>query len=546
MVEKKFARWRRPPHIAAATILVAATVFWMYLADRLWFFMDDFTPLYHRALTWHDLNVPHNEHWSALPYLLFKLVQGAADLTYFPYALLPVLAHIGAAGVFYWLLVRGGLRPWAAVATLAIFAFAANGDNILWAFQVGYLASVALGLLAIASVDEFARLKWQSLLAGALLVLALSSSSVGVTMLIWVGVYALMRRGIAAALACTVPAGLVYVLWYLVYDPVSGERETALDLLGPFWWRGAIRIWDVLLGVQGIGLIMLLVLSAGALLLPATPRVRALAVSGIACLAPTYLILAVSRAANGVQYADTSRYVYSGLVLMVPALAVCLHHASLRLPGSKLQRTCVAVCVTAVVVVTQVSVTLAFAKVREGELQSSFERIVAGRQLWADADVIAPSTARFDPVIPKDVMLSDEFLEALPIENDLEPGPQAVADAQALLQLSSGAEDPGLPPADGAEVAGVAGVVGSNCKREYGSDGPFTVVVQGTPKGVQVAMAVPAESVLVEFLSGPIASYPARATALVGPDELTYIATSAPDVWMRITVPDGPIRLCNP
>ena len=90
---------------------------------------------------------PHGEHLSALPILAYKLllaVFGAGS--YAPFIALALLVH-GVACLLLYVLARRRVGPWAALAPTAVLVLLGPAwHDLLWAFQVGYLGSVAAGL----------------------------------------------------------------------------------------------------------------------------------------------------------------------------------------------------------------------------------------------------------------------------------------------------------------------------------------------------------------------------------------------------------------
>jgi len=65
---------------------------------------------------------------------------------------------------------RAGVRPWSATVLASLFVlFGAGAANILWAFQISFVGSVAFGLTHLLLADHdgpFDRRDWLGLLAG--------------------------------------------------------------------------------------------------------------------------------------------------------------------------------------------------------------------------------------------------------------------------------------------------------------------------------------------------------------------------------------------
>jgi hypothetical protein len=112
---------------------------------------------------------------------------------------------------------RAGVGPWLATAVASSFVLFGNGQqNIAWGFQVGFVGSVAFGLIQLVLSDHdgaWNRRDWGALAAG---LAALMCSGVGVAMVVGVGTAVLVRRGVRAAFLHVAPLALIYVAWFLV------------------------------------------------------------------------------------------------------------------------------------------------------------------------------------------------------------------------------------------------------------------------------------------------------------------------------------------
>lgn len=94
---------------------------------------------------------PHNEHWSVLPILLWRAIFSVAHLTtYWPYLVPLLLAHVAVVHLVWRRCLHEGVNPWLANALALLFALiGAGAEDLAWAFQIGFVGSVMLGLLAI-------------------------------------------------------------------------------------------------------------------------------------------------------------------------------------------------------------------------------------------------------------------------------------------------------------------------------------------------------------------------------------------------------------
>ena len=88
---------RRPtaPVVVLAVGVLASTVVLDWHAREMWFFGDEWAFLYHRALSGGDgpgLLAPHNEHWSTIPLILYRVMWQLVGLQHYQvWMLMPIL-----------------------------------------------------------------------------------------------------------------------------------------------------------------------------------------------------------------------------------------------------------------------------------------------------------------------------------------------------------------------------------------------------------------------------------------------------------------------
>ena len=132
--------------------------------------------------------LPHNEHWSTIPILIWKLLFLVFGIrNYWPYEVVLLVAHVTSAFLLFLIVQRrlGDLPAYAAAATVLLLG--TGVDNITWAFQIGFVESVALGLLAIWFIDTEWRLQISIPAISAALLVSLMCSSVGLAFVVAVG-----------------------------------------------------------------------------------------------------------------------------------------------------------------------------------------------------------------------------------------------------------------------------------------------------------------------------------------------------------------------
>jgi hypothetical protein len=319
--------------LAFVAVLGVALVLFLVFGHSQWFFLDDWDFLANRdARDLGDLLRPHNEHWSTLPILVYRALWRLFGLrTYVPYQLIAILLHLTAAALLRRVMRRAGVGPWIATAAASLFAlFGAGSQNIVFAFQMAWDASLILGLTHLLLADHDGpvdRRDWLGLLAGLAGVLC---SGVAVPMTVVVGLAALMRRGWRAALFHTAPLGLVYVVWWLAF---ARDRYTtasgSIDVVVRFVWNGFAAAFGEMGQLPGAGFALGALLVVGLVLAwrgldRAQLRRRAAAPSALLVGAALFLAIAgVGRASIfGPSIARSSRYLHVVAALSLPAIAV--------------------------------------------------------------------------------------------------------------------------------------------------------------------------------------------------------------------------------
>ena len=229
---------RRPtaPVVVLAVGVLASTVVLDWHAREMWFFGDEWDFLYHRALSGGDgpgLLAPHNEHWSTIPLILYRVMWQVVGLQHYQvWMLMPILTLMVGSVAMYALLRRAGASAWIAVICALVLAWNGAGEDTLWAFQVGFLGSLTAGIIGCLVVQE-----WQStrglVLANAMALVALMCSGLGIPMVAWMTLFALLLRGWRIALAVGTVPTLVYAAWYSAYGVSATEQaDTAARRLG--------------------------------------------------------------------------------------------------------------------------------------------------------------------------------------------------------------------------------------------------------------------------------------------------------------------------
>lgn len=204
---------------------------------------------------------PHNEHFSLVPVVIYKLLFATAGLDHYaPYRMVLLVLHVVTASLlFAFARPRAGNALALGAAALLLF-LGAGFEDILWPFQIGFVAALACGLGALLLLDRDTR--GADVGAMVLLVLGIASASIGIPIALGAAVYIVWRpSGWRRLWVVAVPLFL-YALWYLGYGKSSIKREnftaapsyTADEVAGSVSAVAGLSIdWGRALGVAAAG-----------------------------------------------------------------------------------------------------------------------------------------------------------------------------------------------------------------------------------------------------------------------------------------------------
>ena len=544
---------RRPspaPHLIVLTVgLLASTVFLVNLGRHLYFFGDEWDPLLHRGLHLggkDGILYPHNEHWSTIPIVLYRILWNLIGLNHYGiYQLMSVGSLMATCVGMYVLLRRTGVTAWPAVVAVLILGWGGFGEDTLWAFQVGFLGSLAFGVLAVLAVHSTDRLPPMAAAAGALTVGSLMCSGIGLPMLAWVGCFTLLRRGWLAAIAAAGPPALVYVAWYAAYGSSGnnhGLPDASSGAVLNYTWTGLANIWQSTLAAPGTGGVVFLLLLCVALFARTRPALHALAVSGFVAAFAAFFTIAFSRAQLGPEQAASNRYVPIGLALTLPAFVIALEWLAERLPARGPERVAIPVALTLLLVVTGAVGTLSLYRIREypdlgDQVLAAVALTNAGEPLLHNA-ITPPGQSTID--IP--TIAGPAIRDHLP---DRTPSERVQLDVRAQMQADITSEPGDVPfatSASGHEVTGNLNLKGCAVQATFTPPNSY-VEVPGQEGGVQVALVVPTNVVRVQLVRGDVVSAPVSLP--IAPNVKSYVQTVAPDTDLRLSFDASTFGLCG-
>ncbi|MGH2712009.1 MAG: hypothetical protein ACRDH9_12505 [Actinomycetota bacterium] len=472
-------RFRLPlgtPLIWHIVSLLVGALFLMYVNRNQWFFGDEWDFLANRSVGvgTGSLFQPHNEHWSTSPMLIYGLLFRLTGLSsYAPYVAALVLANLAVVHLMWRVMLRGGVGPWIATAFCAAFIpFGPGAEDLLWAFQIGFVGSVALGLAFVLLADRDGRFGGRDVAGWGVGVLGLTFSGISVPLIGMAGLAAWLRRGFLAALVTISVPIAAFLAWFALAGSVSvtahpSITSDSLRLFPQFVGRGlgAVLSWGT--GTPLVG-VFALALTVGSLVIRHRAG-RSMPTAALASAAGGLLVtvlLAVARAPLGVELAESSRYVYIGAALFLPLSLIGVSD----LAGRRL---------VATFLVAAVAVPWAVQNGRElvhkASLQADRERlireqIVAAGTVFAAAELLRD---RPEPVYSPDLDLVELELLLPRLPRGVTPSREALTRAALALQFSLTSEPSfqSSVPVSGLRAFHASLVVGADGCAEASADG---------------------------------------------------------------------------
>jgi hypothetical protein len=332
------ARWVVVLH--SLSLLIAGAVL-LRVNRRQWFFGDEWAYLTDVASHRVDLFAPHNEHWQTVPKLVYwLLVELFGVRSYLPYTLLLVAAHLVVAHLLWRIALRAGAEPFVATVLVGVFALlGAGAENLLWAFQLGFLFSLLFGFVGVLLVDHDDRNVLRDLAAAVAGLVAVMSSGIGVPMVVVVAMVTWLRRGLITALRISALPGVAFLLWFLTQGRDSVGTTTSITLesllqVPRFAWFGLTSSLDRAVGMDAVGAVIvggLVVFGVRRATVRGPSQLAAVGAVGVLLM---YCFIGVGRTGLGVEEAAATRYSYIALALLLPlvALAVTWVVSGIRAP----------------------------------------------------------------------------------------------------------------------------------------------------------------------------------------------------------------------
>lgn len=324
-----------------AYLVVAFFLLLLHFGEGSWFQGDDWGFIEGRSMwSFDDLMRPQNGHWSAVPVIAFQALYKVVGLrSYLPYMGTTIVLHLTLATLLRVVMRRAGAGPWVATIVAGTYVlFGVGYENILLGIQISMVASMVFGIAQLLLSDHDGPFDRRDAIGLACGLVAIMASSIGIPMVVAVGVAVLIRRGWRLALATTAPLAAIYVAWMVWQRSVGGFGE--VDQFGTRnvgalveWVISATTGVFVSLGQYPAVAVALAALLIGGCALAWVPLDRdsfrrlanapiALLVGGIALSALVGTQRADLAQAFGLDLARSSRYMAMATVMTLPALAV--------------------------------------------------------------------------------------------------------------------------------------------------------------------------------------------------------------------------------
>jgi len=184
----------------------------------------------------------HGGHLVVVPVLIYKALLSTVGLGHYgPYRLVVLALHLLCVVLLFVFARRRVGGAVAVIAATSLLFLGGAWQDLLWAFQITYLGSLAAGLGAMLALERGD--KRGDITAALLLGLSLSCSGLGVPFLGGASVYLLLKRRFWPRLWLIAIPALPYAIWYLYYG--HGETSVSNASAAPSY------VFDSLVGAMG-------------------------------------------------------------------------------------------------------------------------------------------------------------------------------------------------------------------------------------------------------------------------------------------------------
>ena len=321
--------------VAMAGVIAAAAILWLSRSYTFYFDEWDFIQSA-PGWSWTSYLQPHNEHLTLLPHLIYAVLLDTVGLrSYLPYMLVLITLHVATALLLFGLVRRRAGDAVGLAVALLLLVLGAGWEDLLWAFQIAFVGSVAFGLGMLLALEDPPTQRRRTA-AALLLAASLTFSDIGLFFLVAGAVRVALTPGRRRDVLWFVPVAATFAVWYLAFGH-SGKStvphaglENLLALPQYTAWGLAGGAGGVI-GVTGWPALAVLVVAIAAVAIDW--RLHApdpLSLGAAAGLLAFYVFTGVARAQLGYEQAASGRYVYIGSVFWFVLLSGPASHVPWR------------------------------------------------------------------------------------------------------------------------------------------------------------------------------------------------------------------------
>ncbi len=300
---------------------VAGCVAILWLSRTFNFYFDEWTLILPTDAGWTIYLQPHNEHPAMALRLIYAVLLATVGMrSYLPYMAVLLVLH-GTSVVLLFELVRRRAGDVIAIgAALILLVLGAGWENLLWAFQIGFVGSVAFGLGALLVIEAVTPRMW---LAALLVFGSLLFSGIGLFFLIAAAVWLGLTPGRRQDLVWLAPVAILLAAWYLTYGQSGATGSLAGNLqalpLYVLWGLAASIAGLVGESLYGPALLVLALVAIAFTWLRRRPDGFAIGIA--VALIAFYAVIGLNRAQIGYQQSGAGRYAYEGAIFWLLLLA---------------------------------------------------------------------------------------------------------------------------------------------------------------------------------------------------------------------------------
>ena len=300
---------------------VAGCVAILWLSRTFNFYFDEWTLILPTDAGWTIYLQPHNEHPAMALRLIYAVLLATVGMrSYLPYMAVLLVLH-GTSVVLLFELVRRRAGDVIAIgAALILLVLGAGWENLLWAFQIGFVGSVAFGLGALLVIAAVTPRMW---LAALLVFGSLLFSGIGLFFLIAAAVWLGLTPGRRQDLVWLAPVAILLAAWYLTYGQSGATGSLAGNLqalpLYVLWGLAASIAGLVGESLYGPALLVLALVAIAFTWLRRRPDGFAIGIA--VALIAFYAVIGLNRAQIGYQQSGAGRYAYEGAIFWLLLLA---------------------------------------------------------------------------------------------------------------------------------------------------------------------------------------------------------------------------------